>query len=52
MGKCQSGGEMNLNQIEAQRTPLTCHCYRVLGSAMDADDAVQETIIRAWRSSI
>jgi RNA polymerase sigma-70 factor (ECF subfamily) len=41
---------MNLDQIEAQRKPLTGHCYRMLGSAMDADDAAQETIIRAWKS--
>src|SRR4030081_3795868 len=41
---------MNLDQIEAQRKPLTGHCYRMLGSAMETDDAVQETIIRAWKS--
>lgn len=36
-------------QFQAHRVALTGYCYRMLGSAFEADDAVQETLVRAWR---
>jgi RNA polymerase sigma-70 factor (ECF subfamily) len=41
--------DATMRDLEVHRASLTGHCYRMLGSISEADDAVQDTMIRAWR---
>jgi RNA polymerase sigma-70 factor, ECF subfamily len=48
-GRLSATADLEL-KLEQHRVELTGYCYRMLGSAFEAEDAVQEALVRAWRS--
>jgi RNA polymerase sigma-70 factor (ECF subfamily) len=50
LARAQAGdGEAFGQLVDHYRRELQVHCYRILGSAQDAEDALQDTLLSAWQ---
>lgn len=49
LAKARAGDSAAFEELVKPQRPLHVRCYRMLGSAHDADDAVQEALLAAWR---